>query len=503
MRIKLFIFICILTIGLSQGLSEINGGWNVKVDGPGSSQGENMVQGGGADPSVTMGITATSSLYGPGTVSDQKTGSNNLVLSVGGYELDVGYEGQVSTSLTQSSIGSSALTAFIGATASGTSTGNESYDLLGKADINTEGYLIGIGLGEASAAGSSYFTAMRSGTPSEIWGGVAGESELRLDGRSVNAITNTGGSTNGLHTESRVTKTITGDEKSSSTSQIISYASATNNARANVSSSGTAQGGAWDPSFIGTKQRLADEDVATSVTGEIRGYVESNGVNDAAAVSAILQATGSKEVSLSGPDLLVSGGPASYASATQSSTARRTYAETWVNRSVWGSVVRTNKSQTVVEWGNLSNLGSGAHTYEPGSNAVSFGKILLNTDYLSQGNLRSSIGNMSLDTYAEATKNKTALAGTLIGPTGDGTVRSSDAVMLNEAGFTGGLDHFSFVDPARKPYPVAETRAILSRAYVKSLPNGGERLSQPFYASTIPNPIIAWSRTDGSYDQSY
>lgn len=503
MKIKLFIFICILTVGLSQGLSEINGGWDVKVDGPGSSQGESMVQGGGADPSVTMGITATSSLYGPGTVSDEKTGSNGLVLSIGGYELSVGYEGEVSTSLTQNSVGSSALIAFIGATASGTSTGNESYDLLGMADINTEGYLTGIGLGEASAAGSSYFAASRSGTPSEIWGGVAGESELRLDGRSVNAITNTGGSTNGLHTESRVTKTINGEEKSSSASQIISYASAINNARANVSSSGTAQGGAWDPSFNGTKQILVNEDVATSVTGQLRGYVESNGNSDAAAVSAILQATGSKEILLSGPDLLVSGGPASYASVTQSSSERRTYAETWVNSSVWGSVARTNKSQMVVEWGNLSNLGSGAHTYEPGANAISFGKILLATDYLSQGNLRTSMGNMSLDTYAEATKNMTALAGTLIGPTGDGTVRSSDAVMFNEAGFTGGLDHFSFVDPAREPYPVAETRAIIGRAYVKSLPNGAESLSQPFFASTIPNPIVAWSRTDGSYYQSY
>jgi hypothetical protein len=343
------------------------------------------------------------------------------------------------------------------------------------------------------------YNVKASGTPSEIWGSVSGESSLNLVGLSSNSLLSTGGQPNGLHTDSRSVKNINGKISSASTSKIFTEASVINEGKANVTSSGTAQGGAWDSSFSGINQRLLNENVASSVTGELMGYAEANGHLDASHVSSILQAESANDSS----GMLVSGGPASYAAVTQSSDAARTYAETWINNSIWGSVARTNNNQIVVEWGNLSNLGSGAHTYEAGSNALSFGKILMMTDYLFQTDQVSSVGNMSLDTYAEATKGKTAIAGTLMGPDGDGTLSSSDEFMQNAAGFTGGLDHYSFVDAGRTPFPTVETRAILTRAYVSSNPRGSERLNQPFKVDTTVDPNVGWSRTDGSYLQAH
>jgi len=494
----IFIGICLFVLtGQVLGYTEITGGWDVAVNGEGATHGAGIVSGCGGDPSVTLAITSTSSLYGPGVISDYKCGSQSLNLPVGGYELAVEYEGEVSSSLSLFSQGSAATRAFIGATATGISTGGDSHDIFGSADLTTDGYICGQGIGEASAKGSSSYKVVKIGTPSEVWGEASGESKLRLEGRSPDALASTGGAPNGLHTESRVTKTILGEESASSVSRIFSDASVINNARVNVSSSGTAQGGAWGPSFVDAKEKLGNEDVASSVTGELWGYSEANGNMDAADVSSVLQAIASKDDS----KLYVSGGPASYAASTQSSSAARTYSETWVENAIWGSVVRTNDRKTVVEWGNLSDLGSGAHVYEPGANAISFGKILMKTDYFLQEN--RSTGNMSLDTYAEASAAKVALAGTSIGPTGDGTMRSSDDVMSNEAGYEGGLDHFSFIDAGREPYPWAETRALLTRAYVTATPSGFESLNQPFLASTLQDPYVAWSRTEGYYEQAH
>lgn len=509
-RIYIILLSCVLLINLGCGLTEINGGWGTSVVGAGCSQGGSAISGhGGADPSVTLGLTSTSSVNGIGSDVDLgKTGKDSITLPIGGYKLFVGYEGSVDSGISMTSLGSGALTSTIIATATAiytgsTSPGQTSYDLLGSADINTGGYIKGKGQGAASASGEAAYDVQKLGTSSEAYGSVIGGSELKFDTRSANALLNTGGSANGLHSESRVTKTITGEIKTSGVSQIISYASAVNNARANVTSFGNAAAGAWDPSFVGTRAFQANEDVATSVTGELTGYVEANGDNDAAAVSSILQATGSKDISSTGPILAVSGGPATYASSTQSSSAKRTWAETWVKGSTWGSIVRTNKSQTVVEWGHLVEDGSGSQIFESGANATSFGKILLGTIYIGQGGSFTATGNMNLDTYADGTKGKNDVAGTIIDQAGDGTIRATDDKMFNEAGFTGGLNHFSLANPGNKPLPLAQTRAILTRAFVSTTPGGKENLSQPFFVSTQNDPIFAWSRTEGSYSQSH
>lgn len=496
-----FLAVILIWFGLvCQGgaLTEITGGWSAAVDGGGISQGESKVIGCSGDPFLTLGITSTSSLYGPGSVFDQKTGGQSLTIPLGGYELSAAYEGEVSSSLTLTSMGSGAVTSSIKSAASGISTGGESYDIFGSADIKTEGYLSGSGLGEAYSEGMAEYNVEKEGTPSEVWGRVLGKSSIKIEGLSERSYVSTGGKPNGLRTESRATRTINGEVKSASTSWMAADAAVINEGKANVTSSGTAQGGAWDSSFDGVKEQLSNENVASSVTGELTGYTEANGLLDASTVSAILKSEASKDKSGMG----VTGGPATYAAATQSSNAPRTYSETWVRDSVWGSIA-TNGSQKTVQWGNLSDLGSGAHTYEAGSNALSFGKVLMYTDYLFEVDRVISRGNLSLDTYAEATKGKRAIAGTQLGPDGDGTLMSSDKVMENTAGFTGGLDHFSMVDAGKEPFPVAETRAILTRAFVSTIPGGSESLAQPFEVSTISDPNMAWSRTDGFYSQAH
>ena len=111
---------------------------------------------------------------------------------------------------------------------------------------------------------------------------------------------------------------------------------------------------------------------------------------------------------------------------------------------------------------------------------------------------------MSIGTLAEASKNKSAMASTFIGYKGDGTMWSSDSVMMNLAKFIGGpssefnLDHFSYVSPAT---PLAVTRAIVGRASVTSDPHGNATLEQPFRVNTAEDPNVAWSRTEGGYRQ--
>ena len=498
-RFQMVLLVYAALISQSCALTEITGGWSTGVNGDGTSLGESTVSSCFGDPLVTLGITSTSSLYGTGSVFDQKIGSQSLQLPLGGYELSVAYDGTVNSSLTLAGPGSGSVTSRIGSTASGVSTGEGGYDLLGFADITTEGYLSGSGTGRASADGMAEYNVKATGTPSEVWGNVSGESSLNIVGLSSNSLVSTGGQPNGLHTESRSVKNINGKINTASTSWIYAEASVINEGKANVTSSGIAQGGAWDSSFANINQRLLNENVASSVTGKLTGYAEANGYLDASHVSSILQAEATNDSS----GMFISGGPASYAAVTQSSDAARTYAETWINKSIWGSVARTNRGQEAIEWGNLSDLGSGAHTYESGSNALSFGKILMTTDYLFQNNQVMSVGNLSLDTYAEATKGKRAIAGTQLGPNGDGTLGSSDEFMQNVARFTGGLDHFSLVDAGREPFPVVETRAILDRAFVSSNPRGSESLAQPFEVSTILDPNVAWSRTDGSYSQAH
>ena len=237
------------------------------------------------------------------------------------------------------------------------------------------------------------------------------------------------------------------------------------------------------------------------MTGELGGYTEANGNLDAGDVSAVLNARASRD-----PELSVSGGPATYASSYQSSGASRTYSETWANKAVWGSVAKSGRSRIALEWGNISQVRSGAITFVPDAGATSFSKVLMDTNFTSQGITRAR-GNMILSTFAEATKNKDAVAGTVIGRQGEGNLIANDNLMTNVATFTGGiikgqqdLFHFSYAKPI---IPEVSTYNILGHATVDAKPKGSELIMQPYFVSTELDPNIAWSRTEGSYDQSH
>ena len=500
MRYIYYVLMIILLTGQVMGEAVVNGGWSIAGKGDGSSQGASAISYSAGDPSATLGITSSSSIFGPGTFSHSLEGSQSLKINLAGFDIALGYDGKVSSGVTLDSDGSASSSAFVGANVAGLSTGNGTYDIFGAADLSTEGYLSGKGTVEASAEGNSSYDVTRVGTPSEVWGEESGKSSLDLQGLSSNALASTGGSKNGLHTDSRSTSAVEG-VTSSSISQITSYASVINNARANVSSSGTGVGGAWDASFTGTKSRLTNENVASRVTGDLSGYTEANGDNDAGDVSAVLNAEASRN-----PDLSVSGGPATYASSNQSSSSPRTYSETRVDNALWGSVAKSGVDRLAVEWGNVSEVGSGAIAFEPNAGATSFGKVLMDTNYTTQGGIKRARGDMVLSTLSEATKNKRAVGGTVIGPIGEGFMCANDLLMTNNATFVGGkngyqnLFHFSYANPV---VPEVRTYNIVGRASVDSKPKGTELLIQPYFVSTELNPNIAWSRTEGSYDQSH
>ena len=159
----------------------------------------------------------------------------------------------------------------------------------------------------------------------------------------------------------------------------------------------------------------------------------------------------------------------------------------------------------VVEWGNVTKVGSAAIAFVADAGATSFGKILMETNYTSQGQARAR-GDMVLSTLAEATKGKNAVAGTQIRPSGQGVMTAFDGVMTNTATFIGGMNgyqdifHLSYVNPL---VPSVATYNILGRARVDSKPNGKELIVQPYFVSTATDPNIAWSRTEGIYDQSH
>ena len=463
--------------------------------------GSALVSSCGSDPSITLGITSTTSVFGTGTFSDSKTGSQSVQVAIGGYTLSAAYDGTVSSNGTLSSAGSTSSSAFVGASATGISMGGSSHDIFGSADITTEGYLSGTGTSGATAEGSASYGVIKIGTPSEVWGQISGKSSVKMEGQSSGSLASTGGTSNGLHTDSRATQDIGGAQSSSSISQITNYLSVINNAKATAVSEGVAQGGSWDPSSTMTKQRLTNENAASSVTGTLTGYVEANGLLDAADISSILQSEAIKDSS----GLEVYGGSATYAAVTQSSTAARTYSETWVKDSIWGSVAR-GLGATAIQYGSLSDIGSGAHTYVADASALTFGKVLMNTDYTVQGTTKSSKGNMSLDTYAEASKGKTAFAGTLIGPLGKGNMSASDGTIRNSAYYIGGISpysdifHFSYIQAGLNP-PKAETHNIIGRMNVSS-PGGTELIIQPVKINTTQDPIVSWSRTDGYYKRT-
>jgi hypothetical protein len=496
MLIRLLVVACILflTTG-AYGTAEITGGSDIVGNGNVVVSGERQLYCDSGDPSITLGITSTSSVFGKGSFNDQKTGNQSIILPLSGFVLSAGYNGTVSSSMTLTS-GSAMTQGFIKVTATGISTGLGSYDLFGSADILTEGYMYGAGTGEAHASGLAYYSASKSGTPSQAWGSVEGTSGLSIHGLSSSSLVGTGGSTNGLHADSRMQQTIDKVIISSSNSRLNSYASSIGRGLVNASSSGIAECGAWSPSFVGEKAYGINENATSFSSGFLGAYSESNGAGDSADASAILQSL----ADIDSMNFTISGGPACYSSSTQTSRSSRTYAEARIQSAIWNSVLRPGAGIRLSQNGTLSDLASNASVSNANSSAMTFGRILLNTDYTIIGKLARSAGNMSLETYAEATEKSNARAGTKIGPTGNGTVTSSDSVMINTAHFSGGLNHSSSVDA---PLFRAETHNVLGSGYVSTTPYGHISVIRPFNVTTASNPYVAWSRTVGIYDQSH
>ena len=508
------IYLCILLIitQASAGTSEIIGGWNIAGEGQQKNSGTSHLGYSGGDPSITIGISSESSLFGPGDSSRTWEGSQNIAIDISGYHLEASYDGKVDSNVILTSQGTASAAAFIGASSSGMATGyipstnSESYDLFGWADISTDGFIYGQGTADSTATGSASYDVQKLGTTPEVWGQASGSSSMSLESGSSAGIISTGGTTNGLHAESRVTKTATGDISASASSQLTSYASVMNKGNADVQVTGSANGGAWDPTFSGTKVRMTEsggnENVATQVRGTLGTLdqkVETLEDNDAADVSSILQSTASKYLTASGElTLKASGGPATYAAASQSSSSTETHALTWVKDALWGSLARSKDSQLALEWGKVDSVGAGAICNEP-SNALSFAKILMTADYTSADRVARATGNMTISTYAQATNGTKAIGGAAISGTGQGDILSSDNLMTNNAGYTGGMSHISFVD-ASKSY--AKTSNVADRIFAGADPHGSFGVSKPFQTNTTTAQNLAWSSSIGYYDQS-
>ena len=481
----------------AQGMAEIAGGWTITANGQATSTAtcELSSQSSG-DPSITLGIVSTSSLFGPGSISDSKTGSQNIDISLAGFRLSAGFDGDVSSSVILTSQGTASAAAFVGATATGLSQGapNSSHDIFGTADLYTKGYLNGAGSAIASAEGSAQYDVSKIGSPSEVWGELSGKSTMNLKGLSSSSMASTGGTENGLHADSRVTKTIRNEISASSTSRMNAYASTVNAATANVSASGSIQSGGWDPSASFTKSKYLNEIERTSAKADIEGYAESNGDLDAADLSATLSSKASRD-----SKLYAEGGPATYTSSWQSSTAKRTYAAADIENAAWGSVAQP-AGKIAVEWGNISTIKSGAITGEASTHALSFAKFIMNTDCSLNTATTVMTGNLTMDVYAEATHLKNALAGAIVLGTGEGTMFSSSGVMLNKAHLEGGLFHYSFVNSTAPGFATA-TNAITS-GYVLTQPGGQLVITKPISVDTTKDPNFAFAGTEAWYYQA-
>ena len=486
--------ILLLSIPEVAPMTELNGGWSSTTQGLGCSSGVISAAYSAGDPTITLGITSASALYGPGSVTDAKQGQMSVEKSIGGFQLKVSFDGEVSSETILTSQGTASAAAFVGATATGLSTGGLSHEIFGSAKINVEGYLQGKGSSSASASGSAQYDVSKLSTPSEVWGEVNGEAHMNLVGSSEQSLASSGGKKVGLTAESRVQRTLRNKIISSSSSSVAGYCSAISEAQATAEASGQALSGAWDPSTTQTKAKLQNENAASSASGSASGKVVAKGQDDAADISAVIQSSASKD-SGSDLDLEVSGGPATYASATQTSNTDEVFSQALTSGTSWGSVARNN-GKYVIEYGSAESLGAGAITRELGGNALSFGKIQLVTNYQQISGKTSSEGNMNLDTYTEATWDKEAVAGAIVTGAGDGTLRSSDGNMFNEADYTGGLDHFSYLDSILQR---GETRNIATRASVSADPRGSESLIKPFRIDTTVDPAFAWSSTEGWY----
>jgi len=262
-----------------------------------------------------------------------------------------------------------------------------------------------------------------------------------------------------------------------------------------------------NPQFEGqTKTRLGNENVASSASATLSGKVIAPGSSDASDISANIESTATRNTALyTGlqTGLYVSGGPASYASAVQSSDSAETYSQALIKNPLWGSVARQS-GRTALEWGSVDEIGSGAIAKESGANALSFAKIQLTTDLLEVGGVIKSSGNMTLATSTEVSGTKKAVAGAIAIGNGVGDMWTDDGYMHNSAGYTGDteqpINHYSYVSSEDIHGEIVN---IAKTAFISQDPSGTASLAKPFSINTQTDPMIAWASTEGWYYQSH
>ncbi len=500
---------------------EIEKGSDVSSEGQATSSGASYLQCSASDPSITFGIEASSYVFGPGKSSIHREGDQSLALNMAGFRLEAAYDGDVQSEVILNSLGSARSLAYVGVSAQGlstgivpTGTGGDSYDMLGSADIFTEGYVSGKGSASATASGSANYDVQKLASSAETWGRVDGSSTMKLVSGSSNGMVSTSGERNGLHAESRVTRNIREDISASAYGDLTSFASVANLGSASLKTQGTVISGSWDPTFSGTKVKTdavgGNENVAISAKGTLGTLDRITSTikdGDAASVSAILQSAASKQLSSSGAvTLSSSGGAATYAATSQSSSSTETFAQIWVRDASWGSIAGTINNQKALEWGQIHEVGSGAACYNP-SSALSFSKILMESSYSSKSGKASASGNMTLATFAQATKDTKSLAGSVISGDGRGDILSSDSKMSNGAGYTGGMDHISYVEADRVSATgaigYAMTKNYATLIYATTDPKGEPGAFKYFQTDSTKDPIFAWSSSEAFYTQSY
>ncbi|HWQ20838.1 MAG TPA: hypothetical protein VN455_13735, partial [Methanotrichaceae archaeon] len=76
-----------LLVGLAYGKVEMTGGWSASGDSTGQISGESSLNSYGGDPSITMAISSSSSVYGPGSFKDSRTGTQSINVPIGVFTL--------------------------------------------------------------------------------------------------------------------------------------------------------------------------------------------------------------------------------------------------------------------------------------------------------------------------------------------------------------------------------------------------------------------------------
>lgn len=505
-KLQVLVIICysLLTTN-ALGMIEMSGGWAVSSDGQALSSGSSDISSLSGDPTLVLGILSSSSLYGPGSVSLVRDGGIEKSISLGGFVLSTSFDGRVESEVVLESAGTASAAAFVGATASAIPTGAGSHEIFGTADVTTEGILIGKGSAKATASGkASYGVSLQSGT-TEVWGEVDGSSSTSLQGSAADSLVSTVGRKNGLHTESRVLSNRRNELSDSSTSVLSAYAAAMNSATSDITVSGRALSGGWDPTST-SKSKLGNENVASSASGTLKGKVIAPGNGDAASVFANVESTATRNTALYTGlplGLYVSGGPSSYASSIQSSSSTETYAQALIENPLWGSVAR-QPGRTALEWGRIETTGSGAIAREAGASALSFAKIQLTTDLLERGSTITSSGNITLATSTEVSGDRKAVAGAIAHGQGYGDMWTSDGYMHNFASYIGDaemiVNHYSYVSSEKIG---GTTSNIAKNVVISHDPSGTALLAKPFSIDTNATIYHAWSSTEGWYYQAH